>query len=150
MQFIMLAFLIFVSWHANPTVVEAASGSARVTVSAVISPVSQLILNEAALDRAKSRAGATAYVGAGSAPATLTVSAGNDAAIGSDLDAVAAATATVTDARGKALPVASSVAAADGGCFSSYAETFNWYMSKNWNFDTGKCTVSVTFTLTSP
>lgn len=102
------------------------------------------------MDRARSRAGAVAYVGTGSAPATLTVSTGNDAPIGSGINAVAAATAIVTDAKGKALPVAPSVAAADGGCFASYSETFNWYMSKNWNFDTGKCTVTVTFTLTSP
>ncbi|MHC1729622.1 MAG: hypothetical protein AB9866_27080 [Syntrophobacteraceae bacterium] len=76
---------------------------------------------------------ATARVSSGSVPATLTVSASDDLPAGSNIDPVAAVTARVADASGNMLPAAEA-----WGCLSSYSETFNWYLGKSWNCDTGK------------
>ena len=40
--------------------------------------------------------------------------------------------------------------AEEQGCSASYSESFNWYLAKSWNCDTGKRTVTVIYTLTSP
>jgi hypothetical protein len=76
---------------------------------------------------------------------------------GSDTDPIAGATATATDPSGNlflAAPDAGNEtvhhAAAGQGCSASYSETFNWYLEKSWNCDTGKRTVTVIYTLTSP
>jgi hypothetical protein len=87
----------------------------------------------------------------------LTVAAIDDLTTGTDVDPSAAATATVTDASGNLLLAAPAArnepaprAAAGQGCSASYSETFNWYLEKSWNCDTGKRTVTVIYTLTSP
>lgn len=101
--------------------------------------------------------GATAKVRNEATPAILTVAATNDSMNGSDTDPVAGATATATDPSGNLFLAAPAVrnetvprATAGQGCSSSYSETFNWYLEKSWNCDTGKRTVTVVYTLTLP
>jgi len=164
-----LAIFILTLRYTCPASVEAATSTAHVTVSVTIEPSSQLTLNDNSNDPnikssgnrgisgAQNRAGATASVRTGAAPAMLTVAAIDDLTTGTDVDPSAAATATVTDASGNLLLAAPAArnepaprAAAGHGCSASYSETFNWYLEKSWNCDTGKRTVTVIYTLASP
>ena len=164
-----LAIFILILRYTCPASVEAATSTAHVTLSVTIEPSSQLTLNDNSNDpniksagnrrisAAQNSAGATASVRTGATPAILTVAAIDDLMIGTDLDPSAAVTATVTDASGNlflAAPTARNEtaprAAPGQGCSASYSETFNWYLEKSWNCDTGKRTVTVIYTLTSP
>jgi hypothetical protein len=164
-----MAIFIFIPGYTGPVFVEAATSTAHVTVSVTIEPTLQLTLDDTTADpniklgrgrripAAQSSAGATAMVRNGATPAILTVAANGDLINGSDTDPIAGSTATVTDASGGlflAAPDARNEAvprnAAGQGCSASYSETFNWYLEKSWNCDTGKRTVTVIYTLTSP
>ncbi|MFZ0929258.1 MAG: hypothetical protein WAN11_11695 [Syntrophobacteraceae bacterium] len=164
-----LAIFILILRYTGPASVEAATSTAHVTLSVTIPPTSQLTLDDTTLDpniklgrgrrilAAQNSAGATATVRGSSTPAILTVAAIDDWMTGTDADPAAAATATVKDASGNlflAAPDARNETAshtAEGqGCSASYSETFNWYLEKSWNCDTGKRTITVIYTLTSP
>ncbi|MGO9020397.1 MAG: hypothetical protein ACLQVJ_18830 [Syntrophobacteraceae bacterium] len=151
-----LAIFILILRYTGPAFVEAATGTARVTITFTVAPSSQLTLNDNSNDPNR-KSGATAKVRTGTTPAILTVVASDDWMTGTDADPAAAATATVKDASGNlflAAPDARNETAshtAEGqGCSASYSETFNWYLEKTWNCDTEKRTVKVTYTLTSP
>ncbi len=164
-----LAISILIPGYAGLAFVEAATSTAHVTLSVTIEPSSQLTLDDTTSDpnikygrgrripAAQSSAGATASVRTGAALAILTVAASDDLINGSDTDLIAGSTATATDASGGlflAAPDARNEAvprnAAGQGCSASYSETFNWYLEKSWNCDTGKRTIKVIYTLTSP
>ncbi|HYA42227.1 MAG TPA: hypothetical protein VEF34_13045 [Syntrophobacteraceae bacterium] len=159
-----LAILILFLKYSSPVFVEAATARANVTLHVTIEPVSQLTLNGNSNDDRNSRigalndgVGAIANVRPGSTPAILTVTARDDLMKGVDIDALSVAGATVTDANGHlfldapAAPGETDPADVAGtGCTASYSETFNWYLKKNWNCDTGKQTVTIIYTLASP
>jgi len=164
-----LTIFMLILRYTGPASVEAATSTAHVTVSVTIGPSSQFTLNENSNDpniksagnrrvsAAQDSAGAIANVRTGTAPAILTVAAIDDWITGTDADPAAAATATVKDASGNlflAAPAArndTAPPAAEGqGCSASYSETFNWYLEKSWSCNTGKRTVTVIYTLTSP
>lgn len=143
--------------------VEAAGSSARVTLSATVSPASRLTLNNSMVDRSvKIRNGgrtppcvvATAQVSSGSSPATLSVSASDYPLNSRKINSVAVVTAAAKDAGGNTLPVsvyeAVTGSLAAGECLGSFSETFNWYLVKNWNCDTRERSITVIYTLTSP
>ena len=145
-----LAMSILIPGYTGPAFVEAATSTAHLTLGVIIEPSSRLTLND-------SSNSATASVRTGAAPAILTVVAGNDSTNGSDSDPIAGSTASATDASGNLLMTAPAArnetfprSAAGQGCSASYSETFNWYLEKSWNCDTGKRTVTVIYTLTSP
>jgi hypothetical protein len=164
-----LAISILIPGYAGLAFVEAATSTAHVTLSVTIEPSSQLTLDDTTSDpnikygrgrripAAQSSAGATAMVRNGATPAILTVAASDDLTNWSDTDPIASATATATDPSGNLFLAAPDSrneiihrAAAGQGCSASYSETFNWYLEKSWNCDTGKRTVTVIYTLTSP
>jgi len=153
-----LAMFILISGYTGLAFVEAATATSSVhlTLTFTVEPSSQLTLNDNSNDP-NIKAGATARVRNGATPAILTVAANGDLINGSDTDPIAGSTATATDASGGlflAAPDARNEAvprnAAGQGCSASYSETFNWYLEKSWNCDTGKRTVTVIYTLTSP
>jgi hypothetical protein len=150
------AMFILIAGYTGPAFVEAATRSAYLTLTFTVEPSSQLTLNDNSNDP-NMKSGAIARVRNGATPAILTVTAGGDLMKGSDTDPIAGSTATATDASGNlflAAPAAGNETvprAAEGrGCSASYSETFNWYLEKSWNCDTGKRTVTVIYTLTSP
>jgi hypothetical protein len=151
-----LAMFILIAGYAGPVFVEAATSTARVTLRVTIEAASQLTLNDNS-NGANAKSGATASVRNGATPAILTVAAGGDLTNGSDTDPIAGSTATAMDPSGNLFLTApragneTAPRAAEGrGCSASYSETFNWYLEKSWNCDTGKRSVTVIYTLTSP
>lgn len=164
-----LAIFILILRYTGPASLEAATSTATVTLHVTIGPSSQLTLNDNSngpniesggnrrVSAARNCAGATASVRTGSTPAILTIAARDDLMTGTDADPVAAITATAMDASGNLLLTAPAArnepvprSAVGQGCSASYSETFNWYLEKSWNCDTGKRSVTVTYTLTSP
>ena len=156
-RLVILAIFILIPGYTGPAFVEAATSTAHVTLSVTIEPASQLTLNDNPNDP-NTKPGATAKVRNEATPAILTVAASDNLMNGSDTDPVAGATATATDPNGNLFVAAPPDAqngtvpraAAGQGCSASYSETFNWYLEKSWNCDTGKRTVTVIYTLTSP
>ena len=151
-----LAIFILILRYTGPAFVEAATGTARVTITFTVEPSSQLTLNDNSKDPNR-KSGATAKVRTGTTPAILTVAASDDLITGADADPSAAGLAAVTDRSGNFFLEApaprnetDSPAAAGQGCSASYSETFNWYLEKSWKCNTEKRTVKVTYTLTSP
>lgn len=150
-----LAMFILISGYAGPAFVEAATRTARVTLTFTVEPSSRLTLHGNFNDP-NVKSGATASVGTGATPAILTVAASDDSMTGSD-SPIARTTATAKDKKGNLFLAAPADrnetvhrAVAHKGCSASYSETFNWYIEKSWNCDTGKRTVTVIYTLTSP
>jgi hypothetical protein len=145
-----IAILILLLAFMRPACLQAATSKATATVRVTIESSSRLTLGE---NPKKNSAQASASVKDGATPALLTVTAGND-----PLDPVADATATASDRNGNQFPAVPSsrtetvsrAASIAQGCSASYSETFYWYLSKNWYCDTGKNSVTVIFTLTSP
>ncbi|MGO9532356.1 MAG: hypothetical protein ACLP3B_14420 [Syntrophobacteraceae bacterium] len=152
---IMAIFILFLG-YTGPVFVEAATRTAHVTLTFTVESSSRLTLNDSS-NNPNVKSGATASVRSGAAPAILTVAAIDDLTNVSDSDPIAGATATAMDPSGNLFlspPAARNEAvprnAAGQGCSASYSETFNWYLEKSWNCDTGKRTVTVIYTLTSP
>jgi hypothetical protein len=150
-----LATLVFILSHVGPAFVGAATSRAVVTLKVRIERSSILTVNN---DPGRSGVhGATASVRDASAPAVLTVETTNESADSPDFDPVTGVTARASDAHGNfspAFPARPDEAAPRPlerqGCLASYSETFNWYLVKTWNCDTGKNSVTVIYTLTSP
>jgi hypothetical protein len=164
-----LAIFILILRYTGPASVEAATSTATVTLHVTIGPSSQLTLNDNSngpniesggnrrVPAVRDSAGAIASVRTGSTPAILTVAASKDFMTGTEVDPAATVKATVTDASGNLFLPAPAArnepaprSAVGQGCSASYSETFNMYLEKSWNCDTGKRSVTVIYTLTSP